>query len=230
MISCPCKSWGVYSTDIIGPPPVGAICIHNCEQLEVWERGRSRFFQGIATLKIAPSSQEKPPKVESPIEHQIVRPTRTSREKAGKKLSREVFTGELVDGVLKIDRLAVAKRLSRCDNCSVRVIIERMQNLKTQGELRYIFGCILPIISDFTGDSVDYLYEKVFKPMYCPKDIVIWKGKETVSVRGLSKMTSAEAITFIDRLLVEAADLGLIIPVADKNWPFKEMPELIEQN
>ena len=108
-------------------------------------------------------------------------------------------------------------------------MMRRVRNSKTKNQLGWLFGVVLKMISDHTGDDIESLYRNVFLPQFAPTIVKTWKGKEIVSRKRLSQMTSAEAGEFITRIMVEGAGLGIVFPAPDKNWLWSEKPELIKQ-
>ena len=145
-------------------------------------------------------------------------------------LTREVFDGEIRNGelILESSTIDIEKRLSRYDDVKVRIVIEKREYPKTNPQLGYLFGVVLKLISDHTGDDIESLYRNVFLPQFAPTIIKKWKGKEIESRKRLSQMTSEEAGEFITRIMVEGAELGIIFPAPDKNYLFADEPEIIQ--
>lgn len=127
------------------------------------------------------------------------------------KLDKLVVLGKLTTGKLEINREYLSSKLAEFEDCSVRVIVERIKSQKTLKQLGYFFGGVLPPISAYTGDTVEELYYNVFRPMFAPKYIKFWRDKEIVMTKGLSEMSTGDAKEFIDKVIMEAASMGVVI-------------------
>lgn len=101
--------------------------------------------------------------------------------------------------------------LFQYDDCPLRMSIKSVRNSKTNRQLGYFFGGVLPPISDHTGHTIDDLYRKIFKPMFSPKEITTYQGKEIVSLKGISQMTVGEVVEFTNRVIAEASSMGIVI-------------------
>lgn|SRR3990167_5214115 len=132
------------------------------------------------------------------------------------KLDAIISQGFLKDGKLVLNRKDLAFQLSRYENCSVKIIIERLKSRRTLKQLAYFFGGALPPISSFTGHTIHELYYNIFKPLYAPIVIKKWRGREIKSIKGLSEMSKGEAVEFINRVIAEASSMGIIIETPDE--------------
>lgn len=76
----------------------------------------------------------------------------------------------------------------------------------------YYWGVVLPIISDWTGHTVDELHE-IYKAMFAPKKRYHMKnGREVVISKSTSEMDTLEFYEFIERIRAEVAQDGVVIP------------------
>lgn len=138
-----------------------------------------------------------------------------------RKLDEEMFYGELKEGKLILSREKIAKALSQYEDCRIEVMMRRVRNSKTKNQLGWFFGVVLKLISDHTGDDIESLYRNVFLPQFAPTIIKKWKGKEVISRKRISQMSSEEMSDFITRVMVEGADLGIVFPEPSKDWLWK---------
>lgn len=96
---------------------------------------------------------------------------------------------------------------------------------------RYYWGAVLPIIAEDYGESNLESMHDVLARMFLPPALVPKKrGRPGLKVK--RKSTSMESLTceqfcdFLDRVIVWATtDLGLIVPMADRAWKWKQQRE-----
>lgn len=100
----------------------------------------------------------------------------------------------------------------KCVNCGFEQTPKR---LRSSPENRYLHGCVLPIIANFTGYTVDEVKELV-KTMFLRREIMLRTKtgfKEVATVRGSSELTTAEFEKFMSDIRQWASrELGLWVP------------------
>ena len=85
---------------------------------------------------------------------------------------------------------------------------------KTNQQLRYLWGVVYPIISDYTGFTEEEVHE-TYKKKFLSYDKEV-KGKIHKFTKGLSQCSLEEAMVFIDKVVMHGRiDLSLVIPEAE---------------
>ncbi|MGE0383463.1 MAG: hypothetical protein AB7Q97_01955 [Gammaproteobacteria bacterium] len=90
---------------------------------------------------------------------------------------------------------------------------------KTEKQLGYFWGVVLPQFADFVGDHEDAFYEDLlewFAPRVRYRSTL--DGREKERVIRISEMNIEQMNVFIDRCIREAAGLGCVIPPAVPVW------------
>ena len=138
-----------------------------------------------------------------------------------RKLTRFVAKGEIKDGVLVYANERYVRTIIQGyeDTAKVRVVIERERLNRTKKQNNYYwFG--LGLIAEHCGYTTDELHE-VFKARYL-KTKRVWRGADITVLRSTTELTSDEFGEYIDRIIQEGAELGVVIPMADKNYDLLE--------
>ena len=119
--------------------------------------------------------------------------------------------GKIRNGQIQIQRFY---REDVLKNEGKPVSIEIEGESKTLQQLRYVWGVIFKLVSEYTGfspDEVSETYKKKFLSYPKERD-----GKMYFFTRGLSTLKKEEMAEFIDKVIQHAtSDLGLIIPDPD---------------
>ena len=139
-----------------------------------------------------------------------------------RKLTTFVHRGSIKDGKLTLDNPAYYRTIigGYEDTPKVRIIIEKERGSKTNQQLGYYFGVMLPEIARHTGYSVDEL-DAIFKTKYLKKSLK-WRGGELEVIDSKANLTSLEMGEFISSIMLEANELGIEIPSPDKNYALEE--------
>ena len=232
MITCPHNS---YQFDIvhdrIGLPEPKSVLKHKCEELEVWMCGLNFSFSGpnaIAPVN-APDSQKDAKTTSASQNEKTSLESPKKRQRQGKRLGREVFTGALKSGKLELSRIAIAKTLSQFEDCKVEVVIERVRKNRSIPQNKWYWSCIIPTIAKEIGEYDEEEIHAILKTMFNKKTMVV-KGKEMEVVRDTKGLNVNDFAEYCEKVRIWAAQfLNVSIPDPDKDWIFREMPELIEQ-
>ena len=138
------------------------------------------------------------------------------------KLTSNTFRGSLKDGKLCFDNEAYFRTiLSKYEDCpKVRIVIEKERGTRTRNQNRYYWGIVLKYISEYVGEREEDLHE-IFKAKFLKKRRV-WRGAEITILKSTTELTSDEFGIYINRVIQEGNDLGVIIPEADKNYDLVE--------
>ena len=139
-----------------------------------------------------------------------------------RRLNTFVSHGEIKAGKLVLSNPAYFKTIlfGYEDTPKVRITIEKERGAKTKKQLGYYFGVVLPEIARHTGHSVDEL-DSIFKAKYLKRKLQ-WRGGELQTIESKANLTSDEMGEFISNVIIEALDLGITVPDADKNWDLEE--------
>lgn len=137
-----------------------------------------------------------------------------------KKLDTFVAFGKIENGklVLKNDRY-FRGMIAFFTDCPVRVVIERVKRGRSSNQNAYYWGVVLPEIALHTGHAAEELHE-IFKAKYLKRKHV-WRGGEILTIKSTTDLTTGEFAEYLSNVLLEAADLGIEIPEADKAYQFK---------
>jgi hypothetical protein len=137
-----------------------------------------------------------------------------------KKLNRLAAQGKLKDGkiVLNNERWFNG-HLSLYEDCPITLIVERKSKDRSKEQLGYLWGVVYPCISQYTGFSPEELHE-LFKAKFL-KSKMVWRGSDIFTVKSTSQLKVGEMAEFISCVILEAGELGVEIPLADKAYQFK---------
>lgn len=103
---------------------------------------------------------------------------------------------------------------------NVRVIVERIKNIRTNQQNKYYWGVVLYLIAQHTGYLDEELHE-VMRAKFLKKKRV-WRGGEMTVLQSTTELTTDEFAEYIEQVRQEGAELGIEIPDPDKNWSVKE--------
>lgn len=135
-----------------------------------------------------------------------------------KKLTHVTFRGSIKNGVLVYDNERYARTIisSYEDTPKVRVIIEKERGDKTNNQLRYLYGVVYKLICEYTGFHEDEL-DAAMKSKYL-RTKMQWRGGDLTIIKDKRNLTSDEMGEYIQRVVEEGAQLGVVIPMADANY------------
>lgn len=135
-----------------------------------------------------------------------------------RRLTTFVSHGAIKDGKLVLDNPRYFRMILSGyeDTDKVRITIEKQRGAKTNRQLGYLFGVVYVEIARHTGYSVDEL-DAIFKAKYLKKSLK-WRGGDLQVVESKANLTSDEMGAYISNVVLEAAELGVVVPDADKNW------------
>lgn len=126
-------------------------------------------------------------------------------------------------GKLRIeDRAYWDDAMKHLPDCEGVLKFTRSRPSKSLKQLGFLFGCCLPLMSDYTGHSVEYLlhyFEGAFSTVR-EEHVNVRTGEVEFleRVKGVSEMNTKEATDFIDKIRLAASELGVIVPDPDRNW------------
>ena len=94
---------------------------------------------------------------------------------------------------------------ARCPTCL------RFLNKRSLEYNAYYWAAILPMISDYTGDTTEDQHE-IFKFMFLPRRFITVEGKEIEVAKSSADLSSKDFHDFVERVIEFASKEGLIIP------------------
>lgn len=129
-----------------------------------------------------------------------------------------VLLGRVKNGQIQVQRF-FKKDLLALEGKEIK--IEKVQGGKTQQQLGYYWGCVLKIISDYTGFTPEECNQEFYRKFSTYEKV--HKGKIYKFTKGLSGMSLGEAAQYITKVINYARqDLGLIIPDPDPEFIYEE--------
>jgi hypothetical protein len=140
------------------------------------------------------------------------------------RLTEYVTSGFIVDGELRIrNQRGYRRALAAFRNGEVVLTIERRHATRSVYQNRYYWGCVLRLLSEHTGHTVDELHEWA-KQTYNAKRLAFANAtgeivdEKTVglSTSRLNKVTFGEFVESVRRFAAE--ELSLVIPDPDPDW------------
>lgn len=115
-------------------------------------------------------------------------------------------------------------------NCIAEIVLRKRKSRKSQEQLGWYWGCILPMLEDLTGHAVDELHaycaHRFLDPPARKQLVIVDVDGAVVDERDVQLYpdrvhllnTSQMADYCEDIRRWAAADLGLVIPDPDKQW------------
>ena len=104
--------------------------------------------------------------------------------------------------------------LSKFEDMKAIVKVEPIRSQKSQQQLGYLWGIVYPEIASHTGHLENELHE-LFKRKFLKPRIIKWRETEVQIPNEFKRLSKGEVSEFIQRVMAEAADMGIIIPEAD---------------
>ena len=138
------------------------------------------------------------------------------------KLTRTVFKASIKDGVLVYDNDRYARTIISKyeDEPKVRIIVEKERGTRTLKQQAYYWGVVLKYIAEYMGEREEDVHE-IMKSKFLRKRRV-WRGSELTILKSTTELTSDEFGVYIERVIQEGSELGVEIPMADKNYDLAE--------
>ncbi len=136
---------------------------------------------------------------------------------------REAILAKIKNGTVvpALDRYGnAAEFLKRQEGKEVLVVLDTGA-MKTEKQLGYLFGVVFRIISEYTGFTVDEVYQ-VMKLRFA-RYVKPYKGNAVEFTKGLSDMSKLDAGKFIDNVVHYArTEMALEIPEPDPMYSWKQ--------
>lgn len=135
------------------------------------------------------------------------------------------LTSITTHGFLKKGKLHIPKKgwffamLEGFQDDEVIVTVQRKKHTRTLKQNAYLWGVVYPLLAEYTGETQDELH-KIFKAKYLQQK-KMWRGGEYAVQRSTAELTSEEMGDFISSVVLEASDLGIEVPLPDKEYATK---------
>lgn len=141
-----------------------------------------------------------------------------------KKLDSFIFTGSLIAGkIIPKNPRYVRGMLATYADTEIRVVVERRKRSRSREQNNYYWGVVLPEIATHTGHSAEELHE-IFKAKYLSRK-VLWRGGDIKIPSSTTDLSTNEFAEFLQNVILEAGELGIEIPEADKEGQIIESME-----
>lgn len=137
------------------------------------------------------------------------------------KLTRFVSRGKLKDGKLVLDneRWFRTMLLKYEDTDKLRIIVEKERGTRSLRQQGYYWGIVLKYIAAHVGEHAEDLHE-ILKAKFLKRRRV-WRGADLTILASTTKLNSIEFGEYIERCIQEGAELGVVVPMADKEYRIK---------
>ena len=137
-----------------------------------------------------------------------------------RKLTSLTTYGELKDGKLKIPKKGwFFNMLTTFIDTEIQITVERRKHTRTLKQLAYLWGVCYPLISEHTGETPEQLH-LIFKAKFLQSNKT-WRGGNYIIHRSTSELSSEEMGDFITSVITEASELGVVIPMPDREFAVK---------
>lgn len=125
---------------------------------------------------------------------------------------QKVFTARIFNRELQYENPSlVAEHLKTFTPQDVLTVkIEKRKRDRTL-EQNSLYWAILSVIAEETGHTENELHE-IFKAKYLPPKFVAYNGQEYMLAPSTTGLSTKEMTTYIDRIILEANELNIIIP------------------
>lgn len=115
------------------------------------------------------------------------------------------------NGVQFTSHTYARQQLAKFFDKDVFVTIDTKSPKRSESQNNYYWGVVLPLISESTGHSINEMHE-IMKRLHLPPKIVRYRGREIKMPNSTATLTKSDFVEYVERIKVEAADLGVNIP------------------
>lgn len=138
-------------------------------------------------------------------------------------MSEPTWTAKIENGIINLrNQQEFNNYLRQFEGEEVSVKVSEKTDPGTLSQKAYLWGAVLPKIADHTGHTEDELYS-VFLDKYAPKELIEYGGETRTTIVTLSNMTRKQATEFIDKIIAEAASMGIQIQSSEEYRKSKAM-------
>jgi hypothetical protein len=123
------------------------------------------------------------------------------------------FITTFENGVIKQTQYSILTLL-KYEPSKIAVTVEPIRSTRSLNQLAYYWGIVLPEIAGHTGHTAAELHE-IFKRLLLPPRVVKFKGREIKMAGTTTTLSKEEMGEFIERVVIEAGEMGIAIPPAD---------------
>lgn len=137
-----------------------------------------------------------------------------------RKFERISHHGHIVDGKLVLDNARWFRgMLQQYSDVAVVVTLERKKSSRSKEQMGYLWGVVYEHISEHTGHTPEDLHD-IFKAKYLRRK-KLWRGGELVTIGSTSELSSNEMAEFLTNVILEANELGIVVPEPDPAYQWR---------
>jgi hypothetical protein len=120
------------------------------------------------------------------------------------------FLTEHENGIIKNTPMSM-RILLRYEPSKIRITVAPNREKRSLNQNAYYWGVIIPAFCEKTGHSPKRM-DRVFENEYCPREIILHRGKEHAVPKHCKDLSPGEFANFLTQLIAEAGELGISIP------------------
>jgi hypothetical protein len=130
-------------------------------------------------------------------------------------------------GKLRIEQRRYFEEAIRAfPDCQGTLTFKRSRPSKSQEALGYLYGRVFPMIAEDTGEDRHVVKWEMKNRFLTVTEEALNKHTGEVRfvdrVKSIGELNSKELATFIDQVILEAAEsFGIVVPPPDRNWKSK---------
>jgi hypothetical protein len=127
------------------------------------------------------------------------------------------FYGEVKGGKLLLDRPELYQAfIPTLEGLRIELTLEKESEDITKNQWAYLFAVLYPAIALETGYTVEEVDGMLKK-----RHLTVNRSLKNEYVKDKSSLNREQLAQYIDLCLLDAANLGIIVPPPDKNWRLK---------
>jgi hypothetical protein len=104
--------------------------------------------------------------------------------------------------------------LGNYEPAKIRVTVAPNREKRSLDQNAYYWGFVVPPICEYTGYTPKQ-QDDVFQHLFAPREVKKWRGREVVTIKHCKDLSTGEFAEFLERIIAEAADMGIVIPPVD---------------
>jgi hypothetical protein len=117
------------------------------------------------------------------------------------------------NGIIKNTRFSLMV-LGKFEPSKIRVTVAPNREFRSPSQNRYYWGVIIPAFCETTGYTPKE-QDRVFEDLFAPRKVLKHRGREIVTTVHCKDLSTGEFADYLNRILVEAAEMNINIPPAD---------------
>lgn len=129
-------------------------------------------------------------------------------------MKKAIFYAQVKNGKVQLDNKTVFDLyVKNFEGKKIEITVEKEQVDITQSQWAYLFSVVYPAIANETGYSINEV-DGVLKKRH----LTVNKGLKKEYVKSKSNLKRKELSDFIDLVIRDAAEIGIVVPPANKFW------------